>query len=84
MQRFRGIYRKSFLLIGKIYKIRIEISLQSGYKKKRLYRSVQPSVCRKSIFDYNMSPRQMYERLIIGGEKTLVFPPPIPPSLALF
>ena len=45
---------------------------------------IAASVCRKSIFDYNMSPRQMYERLIIGGEKTLVFPPPIPPSLALF
>ncbi len=43
-----------------------------------------PSVCQKSIFCFNEFPKQMYERLIIGEEKTLVFPPPMPPSLALF
>ncbi len=38
----------------------------------------------KRIFYFNEHLKQMYERLIIEGEKTLVFPPPIPPSSALF
>ena len=38
----------------------------------------------KRIFCFNEHLKQMYERLIIEGEKALVFPPPIPPSSALF
>lgn len=55
MQCFRGICRKSFLLIGKIYKIRLEILLQSGYKKNGCTVPYSRSKWKKRVFGQKKS-----------------------------